>query len=141
MPTKFCSLCLRPNQIQLDLLMEGLRAMSISSCTPDNGSVLHFQEMQLMLGVNKVLGLKLFLYKFCGPRLSASIHCSAPHNMFTIALCLEFCCLRCSVAEMGGDVINMGQEYAPLYRFVCYRFPKAISCHRRITPTQGMNSR
>ena len=73
-PTKFRSLCLLPNPVQLDSLMEGLGAMPIFICTPDNGSVLHFQETKLMLvGLNEVWGLELFLYKFCRPRFSAFI--------------------------------------------------------------------
>ena len=48
--------------------------------------------------------------------------------------------MQCRWGEMGGDITHKGHGFTPLYRFDCCRFPYAISCSHRITPTEGTNS-
>ena len=97
----------------------------------------------MLLGVNKVWGLKLFLYKFCRPRFSAfvlSLQCSPQHVYHDMVWWILLLVMQCRWAEMGSDITHKGQGFAPFYYFDFCLFPNAISCNNRITPIEGMNS-
>ena len=144
-PTKFCSLCLLHNPVQLDSLMEGLGAMPIFSCTPDNGSVfcIFKKRSWCWWGWTKFMGWSCSSTSFVGlDFLPSFCKCSAPpqhvyHDMLWWILLLA---MQCRWAEMGSDITHKGQGFAPLYRFDFCQFPSAVSCRHCITPTEGMNS-